>query len=150
MLDSYEINASTLMLIPYREKYTKVVEMNQVYFVNKKVQKVIEDSCKFFGVSYESRRQATKNLVNISVKAPIIVEESKEIIFFPTMSPREEDCAWISYTNLKSYLEMDKKCLLVFKGDKEETIDISYYIIDNQVTRAMKLEKAFKLTKEYV
>ncbi len=150
MLDNYTINSATLMLLPYRKKYTKVVEVNNVYYVNKPVIKILKYSCRFFGVNYESRRQATKNLTNISSKSPILVEETRGIIFFPTKSPREDDCAWISFGNLISYDECGKKCMLKFNGNKKIVINISYYIIDNQVTRALKLEKAFNVTKKYV
>ena len=37
------------------------------------------------------------------MKVPIIVEDSKLIIFFPTSSYRGNNCIWISYNNLLKY-----------------------------------------------
>ena len=47
------------------------------------------------------RLKMTNRLINIKVKAPIIVEESRNIIFFPLKSTREKNNIWISFNNLE-------------------------------------------------
>ena len=60
---------------------------------------IIENSCEYFGSSYLGRHEGTKKLIGITHKAPIIIEESKNLIYFPTTSPRLTDCVWIKYIN---------------------------------------------------
>ena len=64
---------------------------------------IIKRSCEYFGSSYNGRHEGTKKLIGISHKAPIIIEESKNLIYFPTSSPRLLDCVWIGLNNIKDY-----------------------------------------------
>lgn len=140
--ESYEINSSTLVLIPLSVKETKVIEVDDEFTVNDKCVKLVDRSCRFFGSSLIGRQEGSKSLLNVSIKVPIIVEESRNILFFPTNSPREESCMWVSYNNLLKYIKIDKrKTRLYFVNGKTIVVDISYNIIDNQVTRCIKLEK---------
>ena len=91
----YEINTNTLALINEKEK-TKVYEVDSTFYVDKSANRIMEDSCEYFGSSLAGRQKGTFNLIGVSHKSPIIVEETKEIIFFPTISPRQKNCNWIS------------------------------------------------------
>ena len=99
-MNDYEINAQTLAIIPLKEGKSKVIEVNNSFIINKTPIKIIDNSCKFFGSSYEGRFSGTKNLTGITHKSPIIVEESRKMIFFPTKSPRLDSCIWISFNNI--------------------------------------------------
>ena len=85
-MNEYEINAQTLAIIPIGKERSKIIEVNGDYIINKSPIRILDDSCKFFGSSYEGRFCGTKTLTGITHKSPIIVEESKRIIFFPTKS----------------------------------------------------------------
>lgn len=151
MISEYEINISTLALLPVIDVGTLVLEADSEFKVNKKTTKIIDNSCRYFGSSLIGRQDGTKNMIGTSIKAPIIIEESKEIIFFPTASPRIENCSWISYNNLLKYEKIDKNLTrLYFCGERNLDLDISYNIIDNQVTRCIRLEKALLKRKRTI
>lgn len=138
-LDSYEINASTLLLLPYKDKYTKIVEKDCEYLVEEKTMEIIKNSCNFYGSSYDGRVSGSKDLLNASIKLPIIIEESNLVLFFPTNSPRNSDCIWISYNNLLKYCKNEDKVDLYFQKSNVVSIPISFYILDNQIIRCIKL-----------
>lgn len=81
-MKEYEINAQTLAVIPVKENKTRIIEMNKELMVNLPCREIIDNSCKFFGSSLEGRVNGTKTLTGITHKSPIIIEESKKIIFF--------------------------------------------------------------------
>ena len=139
MREDYEINRGTLALIPEGEETTRVYEVDQEFLVKKSAYQIVDDSCKYFGSSYMGRLDGTKALVGYNYKAPIIIEETNKIIFFPTTSPRQTDCTWISLNNIKEYLKIEKKSLIIFKNDKNIEIDMSYGTLENQILRATKL-----------
>ena len=143
MQNEYIINTSTYLLSQEgRKKFkTKVIEADKIFFISNKCLNIINDSCRYFGSSYLGRKEGTKSLININIKPPIIVEESRKLIFFPTASPKSNECIWISYNNLKSYKKINNITRLIFKNDKMFDVPVTYEIIDNQVTRSMKLEK---------
>lgn len=124
------------------DRITKVHEMETNYFVNKTATDIINKSCFYFGSSLAERQNVTKRLIKVAVKAPIILVDSKKIIFFPTKSPREKNCTWISYNNISKYIkDGPRKTKIIFKNNSEFSLNVSYNIIDNQITRCMKLEK---------
>ena len=144
----YEIDLSTIMLIGIDAESTKVVTTESEYIINCSSKKIIDDSCKFFGNTLQERCNMTKRLINIKSKSPIIIEESRNIIFFPLKSVREKCNIWISFNNLEKYIKQDEKTVFIFKNKKEVILDFSYYIIDNQVTRSLMLDYELKNRRE--
>ncbi len=140
MLQEYEIGEKTLAIIPVDENISKVLEEDAVYFVNKKTTDIIDDSCRYFGSSYIGRFEGTKHILGFNYKAPIIIEETKKLIFFPTSSPRFNNCTWINLKNIKKYSRQLKQSIVCFKNGKEILLDISYSSLENQIFRATRLE----------
>lgn len=135
-----EIDLSTLLLIGIDDEHTKVYTCDTEQVVNKSSKKIIEDSCKFFGSSLKEKINKTNRLVKIASKSPIVIEETRNIIFFPLKSTREKNNIWISFNNLDKYEKKNDNCLLYFKCGKQISIKFSFYIIDNQVTRSLILD----------
>ena len=139
-MENYEINKETLAIIPIEEELSRIIEEKNEYTVKASVLKIIDDSCKFFGSSYEGRFEGTKTIMKVSHKAPIIIEETTKIIFFPTTSPRLSTCSWISLNNIKDYYRSGDNTVILFSCGKKIKLHLSYPIIDNQVLRATRLE----------
>ena len=136
----YEIDLSTLMLIGIDDYRTLVVTLEKEFIVDECAKKNIDNSCKYFGSTLVERIKATQRVVNIRSKVPIIIENSRNIIFFPLKSCREKSNIWISFNNLVRYEKKDNVTYLYFKENKGQKLDFSYYIIDNQVTRSLLLD----------
>jgi len=147
---SYEVNSSTLALIPLNNFETKVIEMDNTFNIKKSVFEIIKESCEYFGSTYLGRHEGTKKLIGISHKAPIIIEESKSIIYFPTTSPRLEKCIWFSLNNIKKYYNINGKTEILFNNNKSIKINISYGSFDNQFLRATKLESVLRKRKDTI
>lgn len=136
----YEIDLSTLILMGIDDKTTRVITNEDSFIVYNSSRKIVDDSCKYFGSSIENRIKSTKAIAKMSAKVPIIIEETRNIIFFPIRSTREKNNIWISFNNLDKYTKDGRNTILRFKCGKEITLKVSYYIIDNQVTRSMILD----------
>ena len=144
----YEIDLSTVMLIGIDEFKTKVVTLEDEFILDSDSKKIMDNSCKFFGSSLSDRVNMTKRVVGIKSKSPIIVEDSRNIIFFPLKSVRDKCNIWISFNNLEKYVKNGDRTAFVFKNNKRVVIDFSYYIIDNQVTRSLMLDYELKKRRE--
>lgn len=144
ILKDYEINVDTLALISMSDK-TKVYEKNRIFMVNKNANQIIEDSCNFFGSSLSGRQKGTSCLIGINYKCPIIIEESRNLIFFPTCSPRLLSCSWISLNNIESYYKGDNgKVIVKFKNGQKINLSLSFGVIDNQILRSTRLESVLR------
>lgn len=146
-MNEYEINSETLAIIPITNYRSKVVEKNNIFEVEMTPMEIIDNSCHFFGSSYNGRFSGTKNMIGISHKAPIIVEETNEIIFFPTNSPRIYECIWISLNNIHKYERKDNNAKIIFNTGYFLEVNISYGSLDNQVLRAARLESVLRKRK---
>ena len=136
----YEINASTLAIIPIDDKTSRVYEKEEEYIIKKSSNSIIKENCEFYGSSYQGRCIGTKYLTGIKAKFPIIIEESRNIIFFPTSSSRTKQSSWIALNQVKSYKKKDYVSTLEFKNNSKIDLDISYYSLDNQFCRATMLK----------
>lgn len=147
MIKSYEINRNTLAIIPIAKNQSKVIEIDQEFIVEKCPTEIIDDSCKYFGSSYHGRFEGTKKILGVSYKSPIIVEESREIIFFPTASPRYEGCYWISLNNIEDYLKSNYGTIINFKNGFTLDLNVSLGSFENQMIRSLRLANILKRRK---
>ncbi len=143
----YEINRNTIMIIPVNDKQSRVIETDTEYIVDADAYSIMERSCLYFGSSFEGRLSSSKEMLGSIYKAPILIEESRNIIFFPIKSCVVRQNAWISLNNLVSYNKHDKKTIITFKNDKQMLIDAPYFSIDNQVLRSTMLESILRRRK---
>ena len=146
MLD-YIINSSTIAIIPIKRNMTKIIEKDNNFIIKENSMKIIENSCRYFGSSYSGRHIGTKNLTGINYKSPIIIEESRNIIYFPTTSPRDINCAWICLSYINNYIKKDNKIEVLFENGENYTFNMSYGSFDNQYLRATKLESILRKRK---
>lgn len=146
-MDSYEINKDTVALIPKDGEHTIVYEVDNSFVVNKPTLKIVEESCEYFGSSLEGRQIGTSKLVGFTHKVPVIIEESFDLIFFPTLSPKNELCSWLSYTHIFKPDKFKDKTIVELKNGKKILVDVSTSIIHNQLYRCSRLKETLSLRK---
>ena len=146
-MDSYEINKNTCAIVSIDDEITKIIE-EEDYFVNKSSYDVMEDSCQYYGSSCDGRIKGTKMILGSNYKVPIVVEETNEIIFFPTESPTSSNCVWISLNNLKSYEKSNGFTKVFFNNGKEIIVKMSLSSFEMQVLRANRLGSILKKRAE--
>lgn len=138
---NYEINFDTEIILPIDENNTKVIENGEEYLIDQNSMRVLEHSCEYFGSSFEGRKEGTKKLLGITHKSPIIVEESRKIIFFPTTSPERQDCVWINLNKIEKHFRLEKnRSAIQFKNGMILEFNVSYGSLSNQIYRASRLK----------
>ena len=140
MIEEYEINTATQAIVPINEYQTRVYEEETEYIVDKPANKIINYNCNFYGSSYIGRCEGTKSLIGIKSKIPIIIEESRNIIFFPTTSIRSKQSSWIALNNIESYYKDEKNSYIKFKDGRKLKLDISFFSLENQYYRSIMLK----------
>ncbi len=146
-MDSYEINEDTVALIPKDEENTIVYEVDNSFVVNKPTLEIVEESCEYFGSSLEGRQIGTSKLVGFTHKVPVIIEETFDLIFFPTLSPKNADCSWLSYKHIFKPDKFKDKTIIELKNGKKILVNVSTPIIHNQLYRCSRLKDTLNLRK---
>jgi len=140
---SYEINGDTLALIYINENKTKVIETNNEFTINNNINQIMDYSCRYFGSSFLGRIEGSKHLIGMNYKLPIIIEETQELIFFPTASTKTKGCIWLSLSNIDKHYREGKRSVIKFKNKKTLNINLTYGALQSQMSRATIL--LFKL-----
>ncbi len=137
----YEFSKGTLAIVPNEKETSLVYEDDERYIVDQTPFKIMEESCKYFGSTYNGRKDSAKSILGAEYKVPIIVEDTNNIIVFPTTSPQAADCAWISLSRIKKFVKIDScNTKIIFDNSKEIIVPCSYRTIENQISRASRLD----------
>lgn len=147
-MERYEINDNTLAIVACNEKLSRVYEDNKSFLVKASSNKIMEDSCEYFGSSLEGRRKGTEAMIGINYKAPIIVEESNNLIFFPTSSIRKSANSWVSLNHFKKCYEVGKEVIVEFDNQVKIKLPISVGSLNNQVLRSSRLDSKLRMRKD--
>ena len=148
-MENYIINNNTIAVIGIDNNTCKVIEIEDEMIVNKSCLSVVEDSCLYYGSSYQGRVDAANMLISNSYKVPIVVENINNLIFFPTISPNSSLCMWISIDMVFNNI-VDKdtnSCRIIFKNNKEILTNLSKYSMENQMLKSYMLYSVMKTRK---
>ena len=138
-MEKYEINKETAAIVGINEKFTKIVEKDNDYFISDVAYEVMDYSCQYFGSSYEGRVNGSKKMLGANYKLPIIVEESNNLIFFPISAADNPKCVWISLKWFDYVTKEGKETKIHLKNGKKISTKVSKNSIENQVLRASRL-----------
>ena len=149
VLDTFEINYFTLAIVPIymggNVIYSKIHQEKEIYICKLSPLMIIKRSCDFFCCSYEGRRDGTRKLMNYNHKLPIIIDDNS-IYFFPTHSPNNSECAWISFQNILDAKESEgSEVIITFRNLQKIMVNVSLHTINNQIMRT----NALKTVQQY-
>lgn len=137
---SYEITPLTMAVLVHYDNRGNIgawiLEENDDYYVNISPSKIIDQSCRFFGSSLKGRQEGTFNVCGVTHKAPISIDPSSGMYFFPTASPTNLKCSWIAHSHVAQVNELKRDTTeIVFKNGRKLPIQVSYGSMWNQVHR---------------
>lgn len=145
MIEEYFISEDTLMLLPLSKNETKILDISGEYIIEKNIFEVVDESCQYYGSTYNGRYISAKKTLDMDYKLPIIIDEVKEVVLFPTCSPKLENCIWICVNNVENYIKNNKASVIKFTNGISSELNISINTLENQILRAtmllMKLKK---------
>ena len=137
----YEISKGTLAIVPEKDERSLVYEDDEKYIIEESPYKIMEESCKYFGSTYKGRKESSKAILGADYKVPIIIEDTNNLIVFPTAAPKSDDCVWISLKRVKRIEKYDVySTRIIFDTDRESIVPCSYRSIENQLSRASRLD----------
>lgn len=143
----YEINDETLAVIPTTKGKCEAIEFHGNIPIEDTSLTVIEHSCEYFGINYKTRLNSTYKFIKARYKAPIVIEESSRIIFFPISSPTTKDTVWMSYNNILAYEKSDEKSetIVKFNNGYSMNVPVSYYTFNSQYSKAARLHASYSV-----
>lgn len=115
---------------------SRILEGKDELLVECNPSKLIDYACRFFGSSLKGRQEGTAHVCRLTHKAPIAVNPSNGMYFFPTSSPSNSDCSWIAHSHIHRIERgLSGTTRIIFKNEVEIAIPVSHGIIVNQIQR---------------
>lgn len=136
----HEVTPLTLAIIVKHDQYgnpnTYVLEDQDEYIVSHSPSKIIDYACKFFGASLRGRQDGTRDICGITHKAPISIDPTSGMYFFPTFSPTSSKCSWIAHSHIDQVNKVKEQYTeIIFKNKRRIILEVSYGSILNQIQR---------------
>lgn len=148
MIQKYEFSKGTLAVVPNEGETSLVLEDNDRYIVQDNPFHIMEESCRYFGSSYEGRKEGSRSILGAEYKVPIVIEDTNNLIVFPTTSPFASDCCWISLNRVQNIYKIDlSHTKIVFDNQEEIIVPCSFRSVENQLSRAARLDLVLKNRK---
>lgn len=144
IFDTYIITELTCALIPTRSIHhqTKVIEKDNIYYINQSPFEIIKLNCLLNGADYNGRREAVKYHLGFTRKSPIAI--SKSIHAFPTHAITHYDCIWL-FSNQISYIKkIPSLSKVIFKNNYKLKIPVSEHILNKQFLRCYAVKNFYK------
>lgn len=137
---SYEVTPLTMAVIAQPDENgntsAAVLEEQEEFVVHSSPRKIIDNACKFFGSSLRGRQDGTRGICGITHKAPISIDPTSGMYFFPTTSPTNPKCSWIAHSHIDQVNQgTGRQAEIIFKNHKTILLDISFGSMLNQVQR---------------
>lgn len=138
---SYEVSPVTLAILSEKidgRHVSLILESDETEdsHVGQSPLKIMDLACRFYGSSLKGRQDGTRDICGITHKAPISVDPSSGMYFFPTTSPQNPKCAWIAHSHVGSVIKAPNHCTkIIFKNGRSLTLEVSHGSILNQVHR---------------
>ncbi|MED4206081.1 competence protein ComK [Neobacillus mesonae] len=143
-LEFYEINSCTMFIMPvdYGGKvFSKVMEVDDEFLSPLRPVDLIKKNCSYFGVSFESRKKGTTELIGYTRKIPIVIEPANHLFFFPTTSPNRPECAWIAHEHAENFRRVGPQQTLITFSDKQSHVfQVSFGTVETQMLRTALLK----------
>ncbi|RCW63395.1 competence protein ComK [Saliterribacillus persicus] len=136
-----KLRNGSLFTCEIHAKYqSKIIEVKQEVFIEQTPLEILKHNALINGSSYEGRRESVKYILGFEQKIPIPINIEKNIYLFPTSSPNEMDCIWVSsdaITEIKPVeVGEEIKTRILFKFGKTLDLKESNYLIRTQWERA--------------
>ncbi len=138
--EAYEINEGTYAICSNDRLGSTILEEEGTYEILENPSHVIDYGCNYFGSTYKGRREGAIHILNSRYKVPIVIEDSQNMIFFPTGNKDDYECSWIALNKIKNYAPSGRKTKVEFINGEILTFDISFRSFQNQVLRASRLD----------
>ncbi|AXH98390.1 hypothetical protein DV702_00920 [Sporosarcina sp. PTS2304] len=152
-LSSYIVTFHTFALLhgqhsnPY---YTKVVENDRTFIVEKTPLEIMKDSCAHYRTNFDSIITSSKNDLKNRPKPPIMLTHlnNRPLLFFPLLSPTLHKNSWVAYHAVKDTHQCEDGVAVVLKNDTHMPLDTSLATVYRQMALSHILSQRFDNAQE--
>lgn len=107
---------------------------------------LLQLSCRQYNSSIEERIFIAKRVAGVKGKVPVVIEPTSGLVFFPTKSPKREDCEWYAWSHVREIVtvEGNPNGLIVTTDGRRIQTNATAYVLKNQIKATGELVARFQ------
>ena len=145
--NDFELSSNVVLLRSISDNTTELVNYNETLTIPLNSKTIIDRNCKLFGSSLNGRIESSREWLGYDYKLPIIIDEIRNLVLFPTRSVDSPKNIWISYNAIDDYNQTKNGIELLLKNGNSIVIKESFNVFESQFIRASKLHKRIEKLK---
>lgn len=142
-----ELSSNTVLIRSIGPGESEVVNLTDSVILPYSSKTIVDKNCKLFGSSLHGRIESSKEWLGYDYKLPIIVDEIRNLVLFPTRSIDSPKNVWLSYNVIDDYTVKRDGVEILLKNGKTIKIKESFNVFESQYFRAAKLYKKIEKIK---
>ncbi|ANU27570.1 competence protein ComK [Planococcus versutus] len=101
---------------------------------------LIDTNLRFRGSSMRGALDGARTLLDKAYMNPVILDNERDIILFPSKSPFREDCVWLSLRHVRTYKRSGASHTRVeLSNGSTIRLDVSFHTFNKKIQRAYEL-----------
>jgi len=141
----YTVNENTIAFIPSYDGVggfkTTILEIDGFKECHLNPVELVDQNLRFFGSSLKGASEGTRYILGEGNMYPVIMNLKHQLVWFPSISPKKNDCVWLALNHIKSYKQnKNQSTKIIFTNGSSLNIDVSYSAFDKRMNRAYALK----------
>ncbi|WP_102692964.1 competence protein ComK [Rummeliibacillus pycnus] len=141
----YTVNENTMAFIPFYDGEgkikTNILEVEDFKDSQLTPIELVDRNLRFFGSSLKGASEGTRYVLGEVNMYPVIMNLKHQLVWFPTISPKKNDCVWLALNHIKSYKKnKNQSTEILFTNGSSLTIEVRFSSFDRRINRACALK----------
>lgn len=145
-MEKYLVNNKTIALVKINKK-TLIIDVNKVEVLNKSINKIINDSCNYYGSSLKGRKISAQNILNLKYKVPIVIDDKNNIIIIQLNSPRNRVSLYLVTNKVINYEFNQNKLKILCSHNIIFNVKISKNTFEKLLINSLQLNNVLNWRK---
>lgn len=109
---------------------------------------VLNESCEYYGSSFEGRLKSAQQILKRQKNLPIMVSITLEYCMIPLGSPLKKDTAWVSFRYIKQIDPKGANSIITFHNGVQLEVNISKDVLEMRLNKAARLISTYQLRQK--
>ena len=145
MEEIYTVNENTIAFIPTIDGFgnvqTDILEVDHLIESHLCPIELVDMNLRFYGSSLKGAHEGTRYILGRVNMCPVIMNLKHHLVWFPTDSPKKNDCVWLSLNHIKSYHENpNKSTQIIFTNNSSLTLEVNFNKFKTRISNAYELK----------
>ncbi len=145
MEEIYTVNENTVAFIPKNDGFgnvhTDILEVNHLIESHLNPIELVDMNLRYYGSSLKGAHEGARYILGRVNMCPVIMNLKHHLVWFPTDSPKKNDCVWLSLNHIKYYQKNpNKSTQIIFTNNSTFMLGVNFNKFKTRISNAYELK----------